>query len=95
MGNSPPVYLHPHRTIPGNPEKLLGKLLGRLLLEKHQGDILAASNAYANEKTAQALAQILMGHVIDREELYDSLIAWAKRELNELTSEGEVVRFNA
>lgn len=86
------VFLHNHRTIPGKPEQKLGKLLERLLYEKHKGDILAASEAYAEEKTSQILAQTFSGVCLDREELYDALIGWALMELGELTQDGEILR---
>lgn len=78
------VQLHEHRELKDHPEKELTKLLWRLLQEKHQGNILAASDAYAESKAAEILAQIVGKGRIDRDELYDSLIAWALIELGEI-----------
>lgn len=89
------VYLHIHRELPGKPEAELEKLLERLLWEKHHGNLLAASDAYADEKTEQAMLQLLSGQRIDREEFYEALIAWALVELGELTDEGEVILLHA
>ena len=89
------VYLHIHRELPGKPEAELEKLLERLLWEKHHGNLVAASDAYADEKTEQAVLQLLGGQCIDREELYEALIAWALIELGELTDEGEVILLHA
>lgn len=88
------VYLHNHRVLPNAPDKELERLLFRLLHEKHNGDLVGASDAYADEKTAQILAQFFSGNCLDREQLYEALIAWALIELGDLTNEGEAASDN-
>lgn len=82
------VYLHEHRELKGHPEKELEILLWKLLEKKYQNDILAMAEDYAEEKARQTLAQLNVNHYIDREELYESLIAWALLELGELNPAG-------
>lgn len=81
------VCLHAYRELKDHPEKELQKLLWRVLEEKHQGDILAASEAYAIERAGQVTLQLLSKGVVDRDELYDAMIAWCLQELEDNTTE--------
>ena len=85
------VYLHAHRELEDHPEKELQQLLWQLLEKKYQGDLLALTEAYSEEKAEQALAQILAKGRIDRDELYDALIAWARSELGSLSPAAKVL----
>jgi len=81
------TYLRRPKTTQTNKE--LGVLLERLLFEKHQGNFVAAVEAYAIERHAQIDAQTARGQTLDDEELRESMIAWALIELGELTTEGK------
>ncbi len=83
------IFLHEHRDLNGHPERELRKLLWRLLKEKYQDDILEMAEDYAEEKARQTLAQLTVNLYLDREELYESLIAWVLLELGELTPSGK------
>lgn len=78
------VYLHTYRELGHDAEKQLQKLLWRLLEEKHNGDILAAAEDFALARAGEITQQMLSKGVVDRDELYDAMIAWALDELGEL-----------
>jgi len=85
------VCLHEHRELADHPERELEQLLRRLLEEKYDHKLLALANAYAEEKAAQTVFQMVGKGRVDRDELYDALIAWALLELREIDEAGEAV----
>lgn len=80
------VCLHAYRELKDHPERELKKLLWRLLNEKHHGDLLAASEAFAVARAGEVTLQLLSKGFVDRDELYDALIAWGLQELEDIAT---------
>lgn len=75
------IYLHEYRILDKQASEELKKLLWKVLEKKYGGDILAFAEAFALAKAGEITLQLFSKGRVDRDEYYDSMIAWALEEL--------------
>ncbi len=79
------IELHMHRSaLVGNPDQRLKTLLHEVLEKVYNNNLMAMADDYTAEKTAETVRQMLNKQFIDRAELYEHLLRWAIRKLQEV-----------